>query len=264
MSGDGINDSPAIKAADIGLAMGIRGTEVTKSVADIILTDDNYHTIAAAVAQGRVIYRNIKLVTSYLFSSNFSEILLVVVCLLAGLPMPFNARLLLWLNVVTDFLPSLALAYEPIRKSTMQRKPNPKHDRIIDGRIWVHLFTQAVFSTILVFSVFVHFRNISPGVGVTAAFTTLALGEVFRGLTARSHIHSLKTIGFLRNKPSNLAVIISSGFVLILIYLPFFRHIFGTVYLSPGILLVLATLALILPLTEEITKYVLRRLAATE
>lgn len=259
MSGDGINDSPAIKAADIGLAMGIRGTEVTKSVADVVLIDDNYLTIASAVANGRVILRNIKFFTSYLLSCNAAEILIVLFAVLAGLPMPLNARLLLWLNVVSDFLPALAMSYEPFRIAIMHRGPNPPGAPVIDRRMWIHIFVQTLVSSVVVFLTYVYFDHFSPEMGMTAAFVVLAMGEVFRALTARSHIFSLGEIGPFKNKFSNFAVVISSALVLALVYVPLMRQIFDTVYLEPSLLVRLLGLAMIMPVAEELTKWVIRK-----
>ncbi len=260
MSGDGINDSPAIKAADIGLAMGIRGTEVTKSVADVVLVDDNYSTIVAAVANGRVILRNIKFFTSYLLSCNAAEILIVLFAVLAGLPMPLNARLLLWLNVVSDFLPALAMSYEPFRASIMKRGPNPAGAAVIDRRMWIHITVQTLVSSVVVFLAYVHYDHISHETGMTAAFVVLAMAEVFRALTARSHIFSIFEIGPFKNKFSNLAIIVSSGLVLSLVYVPFMRGIFDTVHLEFSVLSKLLVLALIMPVVEELTKWVIRKL----
>lgn len=259
MSGDGINDSPAIKASDIGLAMGIRGTEVTKSVADVVLVDDNYMTIASAVANGRVILRNIKFFTSYLLSCNAAEILIVLFAVLSGLPMPLNARLLLWLNVVSDFLPALAMSYEPFRASIMKRGPNPAGAPVIDRRMWIHISVQTIVASIVVFLTYVHYDHISHEMGMTAAFVVLAMAEVFRALTARSHVFSIFEIGPFKNRFSNLAIVVSSGLVLMLVYVPFMRNIFDTVYLDFSVLSKLLALALIMPVAEELTKEVIKR-----
>lgn len=259
MSGDGINDSPAIKAADIGLAMGIRGTEVTKSVADVVLVDDNYMTIASAVANGRVILRNIKFFTSYLLSCNAAEILIVLFAVLSGMQMPLNARLLLWLNVVSDFLPALAMSYEPFRASIMNRGPNPAGAPVIDRRMWIHIVVQTLVSSVVVFLTYVYFEQQSHAMGTTAAFVVLAMAEVFRALTARSHVFSVFEIGPFKNRFSNLAVVVSSGLVLSLVYLPFMRKIFDTVYLDLRVLSMLLALALIMPIVEELTKWVIRK-----